>query len=153
MPRLADVGEKKLWWKTSAQFGTESDCRNRNREGEIVSLSSPRTHAKKAAGIIINAELISHTSIASAECAGVAVKNFQPSKCISEKTFTPARVFRHHSLRTGLLSQRLRGFGHRRLPARDIRPWQPRSAQGQKGLTHPPVIPKKIQASRSWRAA
>ena len=58
---LADV--EKLCVATSAQCGLKADCRQSNREGELVDFIH-EAHAKKAAGIIINAGAYSHTSIA-----------------------------------------------------------------------------------------
>ena len=59
--RLADV--EKLCVDTAAQFGLKADCRQSNREGELIDFIH-EAHAKKAAGIIINAGGYSHTSIA-----------------------------------------------------------------------------------------
>src|SRR3981189_2874863 len=58
---LDDV--EKLCAETSAQFGLKADCRQSNREGELVDFIH-EAHAKKAVGIIINAGAYSHTSIA-----------------------------------------------------------------------------------------
>src|SRR6202795_1955929 len=58
---LADV--EKLCADTAAQFGLKADCRQSNREGELIDFIH-EAHAKKAAGIIINAAGYSHTSIA-----------------------------------------------------------------------------------------
>ena len=58
---LADV--EKLCAETAAQFGLHADCRQSNREGELIDfIHEART--SKAAGIIINAGGYSHTSIA-----------------------------------------------------------------------------------------
>src|SRR5205085_11615447 len=59
--RLADV--EKLCAATPAQFGLHADCRQSNREGELIDFIH-EAHARKAAGIIINAGGYSHTSIA-----------------------------------------------------------------------------------------
>jgi 3-dehydroquinate dehydratase-2 len=67
---LADV--EKLCAETAAQFGLKADCRQSNREGELIDFIH-EAHAKKAAGIIINAGGYSHTSIALHD-ALVAVK-------------------------------------------------------------------------------
>src|ERR1700681_3409711 len=67
---LADV--ERLCAETSAQFGLRADCRQSNREGELIDFIH-EAHAKKAAGIIINAGGYSHTSIALHD-ALVAVK-------------------------------------------------------------------------------
>src|ERR1700733_10111682 len=67
---LADV--EKLCVDTSALFGLSADCRQSNHEGELIDFIH-EAHAKKAAGIIINAGAYSHTSIALHD-ALVAVK-------------------------------------------------------------------------------
>src|SRR5207253_6373593 len=67
---LADV--EKLCVETAAQLGLKADCRQSNREGELIDFIH-EAHAKKAAGIIINAGGYSHTSIALHD-ALVAVK-------------------------------------------------------------------------------
>ena len=58
---LADV--EKLCRDTAARFGMTADCRQSNREGELIDFIH-EAGAKKAAGIIINAGGYSHTSIA-----------------------------------------------------------------------------------------
>ena len=58
---LADV--EKLCAETAAQFGLKADCRQSNREGELIDFIH-EAREKKAAGIIINAGGYSHTSIA-----------------------------------------------------------------------------------------
>src|SRR4029450_6592215 len=58
---LADV--EKLCVETAAKFGLRADCRQSNREGELIEFIH-EAHAKKAVGIIINAAAYSHTSIA-----------------------------------------------------------------------------------------
>src|SRR6202011_759958 len=47
---LGDV--EKLCVETSAKFGLKADCRQSNREGELIDFIH-EAHAKKAAGIII----------------------------------------------------------------------------------------------------
>src|SRR5438445_3698263 len=59
--KLADV--EKLCATTAAQFGLHADCRQSNREGELIDFIH-EAHAKKAVGIILNAGGYSHTSIA-----------------------------------------------------------------------------------------
>src|SRR5256885_16844434 len=59
--RLADV--EKLCAATAAQFGLHADCRQSNREGELIDFIH-EAHAKKAVGIILNAGGYSHTSTA-----------------------------------------------------------------------------------------
>src|SRR2546428_12162242 len=58
---LADV--EKLCAETSAQFGLKADCRQSNREGELIDFIH-EAHARKAAGIIINAGGDSQTPLA-----------------------------------------------------------------------------------------
>src|SRR5256712_880937 len=50
--KLADV--EKLCATTAAQFGLHADCRQSNREGELIDFIH-EAHAKKAAAIIPNA--------------------------------------------------------------------------------------------------
>ena len=59
--RLADV--EKLCVQTAAQYGLKADCRQSNREGELIDFIH-EAHARKAAGIVLNAGGYSHTSIA-----------------------------------------------------------------------------------------
>ena len=58
---LADV--ERLCMETAAQFGLKADCRQSNREGELVDFIH-EAHARKAVGIVLNAGAYSHTSIA-----------------------------------------------------------------------------------------
>src|SRR5260370_37756707 len=58
---LADV--EKLCAETAEQYGLKADCRQSNREGELIDFIH-QAHAAKAARIIINAGGYSHTSIA-----------------------------------------------------------------------------------------
>ena len=67
---LADV--EKLCAEAAAKYGLKADCRQSNREGELIDFIH-EAHAKKAAGIVINAGAYSHTSIALHD-ALVAVK-------------------------------------------------------------------------------
>ncbi|MFX8891466.1 type II 3-dehydroquinate dehydratase, partial [Acinetobacter baumannii] len=67
---LADV--EKLCHDSAASYGLTADCRQSNREGELIDFVH-EAGAKKAAGIIINAGGYSHTSIALHD-ALVAVK-------------------------------------------------------------------------------
>src|SRR3981189_1531107 len=59
--KLADV--EKLCAETAAKFGLKADCRQSNREGELIDFIH-EAHARKASGIIPNAGPYSHTSIA-----------------------------------------------------------------------------------------
>jgi 3-dehydroquinate dehydratase-2 len=58
---LADV--EALCRETAATFGLKADCRQSNREGELIDFIH-EAHARKMKGIIINAGGYSHTSIA-----------------------------------------------------------------------------------------
>ena len=58
---LADV--EKLCTEAAARYGLKADCRQSNREGELIDFIH-EAYAKKAAGIVINAGGYSHTSIA-----------------------------------------------------------------------------------------
>ena len=70
--RLADV--EQLCAETAAQFGLKSDCRQSNREGELIDFIH-EAHAEKAVGIIINAGGYSHTSIALHDALVAALKD------------------------------------------------------------------------------
>src|SRR3954463_13030803 len=58
---LADI--EALCRETAATFGLKADCRQSNREGELIDFIH-EAHARKMKGIIINAGGYSHTSIA-----------------------------------------------------------------------------------------
>ena len=99
---LADV--EKLCVETAAQFGLKADCRQSNHEGELVDIIH-EAHAKKAAGLVINAAAYSHTSIALHD----AIKGTSIPTVEVHITNVHAREsFRHHSF-TAIAS--LTGFG------------------------------------------
>jgi 3-dehydroquinate dehydratase II len=102
---LADV--EKLCAETSAQFGLRADCRQSNREGELIDFIH-EAHANKAAGIIINAGAYSHTSIALHD-ALVAVKI--PSVEVHISNIHARENFRHHSFTARAAFATLSGFG------------------------------------------
>ena len=102
---LADV--EKLCAETSAQFGLSLDCRQSNHEGELVDYIH-EAHAKKAAGIIINAGGYSHTSIALHD-ALVAVKI--PTVEVHISNVHARENFRHHSFTAKAAFATLSGFG------------------------------------------
>jgi 3-dehydroquinate dehydratase-2 len=102
---LADV--EKLCAETSAQFGLKADCRQSNREGELIDFIH-EAHARKAAGIIINAGGYSHTSIALHD-ALVAVKI--PSVEVHISNIHARENFRHHSFTAKAAFATLSGFG------------------------------------------
>jgi 3-dehydroquinate dehydratase II len=102
---LADV--EKLCVDTAAQFGLKADCRQSNREGELVDFIH-EAHAKKAAGIIINAGAYSHTSIALHD----ALKGVQiPTVEVHISNIYTRESFRHHSFTAMAAFASLCGFG------------------------------------------
>jgi 3-dehydroquinate dehydratase II len=102
---LADV--EKVCADTAAQFGLKVDCRQSNREGELIDFIH-EAHAKKAAGIIINAGGYSHTSIALHD-ALVAVKI--PTVEVHISNIHARENFRHHSFTARAAFATLCGFG------------------------------------------
>ena len=103
--KLADV--EKLCLETAAQFGLKADCRQSNREGELIDFVH-EAHARKACGIIINAGGYSHTSIALHD-ALVAVKI--PTVEVHISNIHARESFRHHSLTAMAAFATLTGFG------------------------------------------
>ena len=102
---LADV--EKLCIDTAAQYGLKADCRQSNREGELVDFIQ-EAHAKKAVGIIINAADYSHTSIALHD----AIKAVNIPTVEVHITNVHAREsFRHHSFTAMAAFASLTGFG------------------------------------------
>src|SRR4051812_45146300 len=112
--RLADV--ERVCAETSAQFGLRADCRQSNREGELIDFIH-EAHGKNAAGIIINAGGYSHTSIALHD-ALLAVK-IQRSKCISA-TFTRARASATTRSPQGPLSRRFQASASTAIGSRSM---------------------------------
>ena len=102
---LADI--EKLCAETSARFGLKADCRQSNREGELIDFIH-EAHATKAAGIIINAAGYSHTSIALHD-ALVAVKI--PTVEVHISNIHARESFRHHSYTAMAAFASLCGFG------------------------------------------
>jgi 3-dehydroquinate dehydratase-2 len=102
---LADV--EKLCADTSAKFGLKVDCRQSNREGELIDFIHD-AYAKKAAGIVINAGGYSHTSIALHD-ALVAVKI--PTVEVHISNIHARESFRHHSFTARAAFATLAGFG------------------------------------------
>ena len=102
---LADV--EKLCAETAAQYGWNAECRQSNREGELVDIIH-EAHAKKAVGIIINAAAYSHTSIALHD----AIKGVNIPTVEVHITNVHAREsFRHHSFTAMAAFASLTGFG------------------------------------------
>ena len=102
---LADV--EQLCVETAAQFGLKVDCRQSNREGELIDFIH-EAHARNVAGIIINAGGYSHTSIALHD-ALVAVKI--PTVEVHISNIHARESFRHHSYTAMAAFASLCGFG------------------------------------------
>jgi 3-dehydroquinate dehydratase II len=102
---LADV--ERLCAVTAAPFGLEADCRQSNREGELIDFIH-EAHAKKAVGIIINAGAYSHTSIALHD-ALMAVKI--PTVEVHISNIHARENFRDHSFTARAAFATLSGFG------------------------------------------
>src|SRR3954466_402119 len=103
--RLADV--ERVCAETSAQFGLRADCRQSNREGELIDFIH-EAHGKNAAGIIINAGGYSHTSIALHD-ALLAVKI--PTVEVHISNVHARESFRHPSFTARAAFATLSGFG------------------------------------------
>jgi 3-dehydroquinate dehydratase-2 len=102
---LADV--EKLCRDTAAQFGMTADCRQSNREGELIDFIH-EAGAKKAAGIILNAGGYTHTSIALHDAlVGVKV----PTVEVHVSNVYARESFRHHSFIAKAAFASLCGFG------------------------------------------
>jgi 3-dehydroquinate dehydratase-2 len=102
---LVDV--EKLCKATAAEFALAADCRQSNREGELVDFVH-EAHATKAAGIIINAGGYSHTSIALHD-ALMAVRI--PTVEVHISNIHARESFRHHSFTAKAAFASLCGFG------------------------------------------
>jgi 3-dehydroquinate dehydratase II len=102
---LADV--EKLCVETAAQFGLTADCRQSNREGELIDFIH-EAYAKKVVGIIINAGGYSHTSIALHDALN-AVKI--PTVEVHVSNIHARESFRHHSFTAMAAFASLCGFG------------------------------------------
>ncbi len=102
---LADV--ERLCADTAAQFGLKADCRQSNHEGELIDFIH-EAHARKAAGIVINAGGYSHTSIALHD-ALAAVKI--PAVEVHVSNIYARDSFRHHSFTASAAFATLCGFG------------------------------------------
>src|SRR4030081_2944842 len=102
---LADV--EKLCADTAAQFGLKAECRQSNREGELIDFIH-EAHATKAGGIVINAAGYSHTSIALHD-ALMAVKI--PTVEVHIPNIHAREDFRHHSFTASAAFAVLCGFG------------------------------------------
>jgi 3-dehydroquinate dehydratase-2 len=92
---------------TAARFGLTVDCRQSNREGELID-AIHEAGAQKAAGIIINAGGYSHTSVALHD-AIVAVN--VPTVEVHVTNIHARESFRHHSFVAKAAFASLAGFG------------------------------------------
>ncbi|MGH6642954.1 MAG: type II 3-dehydroquinate dehydratase, partial [Bradyrhizobium sp.] len=88
-------------------FGLTADCRQSNREGELIDFIH-EARVKKMAGIIINAGGYSHTSIALHD-ALVGVKI--PTVEVHISNIHARESFRHHSYTAKAAFASLCGFG------------------------------------------
>ncbi|MBN8970009.1 MAG: type II 3-dehydroquinate dehydratase [Rhizobiales bacterium] len=102
---LADV--EKLCRDTAGRFGLSAECRQTNREGELVDLIH-EAGSKHAAGIIINAGAYSHTSIAIHDAlVGVRI----PTVEVHVSNVYARESFRHQSFIAKAAFATLCGFG------------------------------------------
>jgi 3-dehydroquinate dehydratase II len=102
---LADV--EKLCAETAAKFGLKADCRQSNREGELVDFIH-EAHARKAAGIVINAGAYSHTSI---ELHDALKAVSVPTVEVHISNIHARESLRHHSFTAKAATAILAGFG------------------------------------------
>jgi len=102
---LADVEE--LCRTAAATFGLTADCRQSNREGELIDFIH-EAGATKAAGIIINAGGYTHTSVALHD-ALTAVS--LPAVEVHVTNIHARESFRHHSFIAKAAFASLAGFG------------------------------------------
>jgi 3-dehydroquinate dehydratase-2 len=102
---LADV--EKLCSKTAADFGLDADCRQSNREGELIDFIH-EAKRESAVGIVINSAGYSHTSIAIHD-ALKAVKI--PTIEVHISNVYAREPFRHHSFIAQAAIASLTGFG------------------------------------------
>jgi len=102
---LADV--ERICKQACAEFGLKADCRQSNREGELIEFIH-EAHANNAAGIVINAGGYSHTSIALHD-ALLAAKI--PTVEVHISNIHARESFRHHSFTARAAFATLCGFG------------------------------------------
>ena len=102
---LADV--EKVSAATAKQFGFTADCRQSNREGELIDFIH-EARAKAAAGIIINAGGYSHTSIALHDALVAAQL---PAVEVHISNIHAREEFRHHSYTARAAFASICGFG------------------------------------------
>jgi 3-dehydroquinate dehydratase-2 len=102
---LADADA--LCRETAAHFGLTADCRQSNREGELIDFVH-EAGATAAAGIVINAGGYSHTSIALHDAlASVRL----PAVEVHVSNVFARESFRHHSFVGRAAFASLTGFG------------------------------------------
>jgi 3-dehydroquinate dehydratase-2 len=102
---LKDV--ETLCRKTAERHGLVAECRQSNREGELIDWIH-EARAKKAAGIVINAGGYSHSSVSIHDAllaAKVPVIEVHITNIFARETF------RHHSLVAAAARATLCGFG------------------------------------------
>ena len=104
---LADV--EKLCRATAKRFGLEVVFRQSNREGELVDWIQ-EAHAKKAAGIVLNAAGYTTTSIAILD-ALLAVQALVPAIEIHITNIHARESFRHNSYVSKAAKAVICGFG------------------------------------------
>jgi 3-dehydroquinate dehydratase II len=102
---LTDV--EKLCAQTAAKYGLKADCRQSNREGELIDFIHD-AYARKAAGIVFNPGGYSHTSVALHD-ALAAVKI--PTVEVHISNIHARESFRHHSFTAKAAFATLAGFG------------------------------------------
>ena len=102
---LTDV--EKLCAQTAAKYGLKADCRQSNREGELIDFIHD-AYARKAAGIVFNPGGYSHTSVALHD-ALAAVKI--PTVEVHVSNIRARESFRHHSFTAKAAFATLAGFG------------------------------------------
>ncbi|HXZ47117.1 MAG TPA: type II 3-dehydroquinate dehydratase [Pseudolabrys sp.] len=104
---LADV--EKLCADTAKRYGLEVVCRQSNKEGELVDFIQ-EAHAKKAAGIVLNAAGYTTTSIAILD-ALLAVRATVPTVEIHVTNIHQREAFRHNSYVSKAAKAVIAGFG------------------------------------------
>lgn len=102
---LVDV--EKLCADTAARFGLTADCRQSNREGELIDFIHD-ARAQQAAGIVINAGGYSHTSIALHDALVAAQV---PAIEVHVSNIHAREDFRQHSFTARAAVASLCGFG------------------------------------------
>jgi 3-dehydroquinate dehydratase-2 len=102
---LSDV--EKLCVETARRYGLCTDCRQSNREGELIDFIH-EARSKKAVGIIVNAGGYSHTSIALHDALAAAKI---PAVEVQVSNVQARENFRHHSFTAKAAFASLCGFG------------------------------------------